>query len=284
MLAGEGPRRTASSASFTWRDSSSQSEYPTTARIPNSRQGRTARQAISPRVAMKIFRKAGRITLLDIPSRQDLKGFPVFFRCLPDHVRGELRPGRGLVPRKRQQIIADELLVEALLRAARPIAVRGPEPRRVRRQHLVDQDELPVRQPELELGVGDDDSPPAGVVRRPAVDLQRDGARLLGHRFPDDVDHLRKGDVHVVLSLLLLGGGGEDRLREPCRLEQPYGDLDPADLPSLAVFRPSGAGQVPAHDALDGKRLRLPAEHRTTYDSLLVSPGGGGKFLRVARG
>ena len=57
MLAGEGPSRTASSESFTWRDSSSQSEYPTTARIPSSRQGRIARQAISPRLAMKIFLK-----------------------------------------------------------------------------------------------------------------------------------------------------------------------------------------------------------------------------------
>src|SRR3972149_12273430 len=127
MLAGEGRRRPASSASFTWRDSSSQPEYPTTARIPNSRQGRTARQSISPRLAMNIFRKAGRITLLDIPSRQDLQGFPIFFRRLPDHVRWELRPWRGLVPRQRQKIIADELLVEALLRADRPLHRPDPD-------------------------------------------------------------------------------------------------------------------------------------------------------------
>src|SRR5512146_1962864 len=114
MLAGEGPRRTPSSASFTCRESSSQSEYPTTARIPSSRHGRIARQAISPRLAMKIFLKGpGRVKLLDVPPRQDAKRLAVFHRRLLDHVGRELRPRRGLVPGQRQQVVAHELLVEA---------------------------------------------------------------------------------------------------------------------------------------------------------------------------
>src|SRR5512134_468807 len=110
MLAGEGPSRTASSASLTWRESSSQSEYPTTARMPSSRHGRIARQAISPRFAMKIFRKGdGRVMLFDVRPGQDAQRLTVFLRGLFDDVGGKLGTGSGLVPGQRQQVVADEL-------------------------------------------------------------------------------------------------------------------------------------------------------------------------------
>src|SRR5512139_856880 len=158
MDAGEGPRRTASSASFTWRESSSQSEYPTTARIPSSRHGRIARQAISPRLAMNILRKGASATLLDILPRQDRQGLAVLRRGLRDHVAGEFRARSGLVPRKRQEVVADELLVEALLRAPGPVVGGGPEARGIRRQGFVDENQPPLGHAELELGVRDDDA------------------------------------------------------------------------------------------------------------------------------
>src|SRR4030067_1043213 len=117
---------------------------------PRSRDNRTSRIAVAappgpppmiatvfPRITSlancfpptTIVNQAGQLTLLDIPPRQDFQRLPVFLRRLFDHVGGNLRPRRGLVPRQRQQIIADELLVEALLRAAPPGAVRRPETR-----------------------------------------------------------------------------------------------------------------------------------------------------------
>src|SRR5512145_307840 len=127
MEAGEGPRWTASSASFTWSESSSQSEYPTTARIPSSRHGRIALHAISPRLAMKILRNGASATLLDVLPREDRQGFAVFGRRLLDHVAGEPRPRGGLVPRQREEVVAHELLVEALLRASGAIFGGRPE-------------------------------------------------------------------------------------------------------------------------------------------------------------
>src|SRR5512140_645467 len=61
-----------------------------------------------------------------------------------DDVGWELRPRRRLVPRLALQPVADELLVVARLRAARRVRRGIPEPRRVGRQDLVDEDQLAV--------------------------------------------------------------------------------------------------------------------------------------------
>ena len=88
--------------------------------------------------------------------------------------------GRLVVPAARIQPVADELLVERRLGAAGRVAVGRPEPGGVRREHLVDQDELAVREPELELRVGDDD-PALGRDLGPAlVQRDRDLAQPLG--------------------------------------------------------------------------------------------------------
>src|SRR3989304_1789788 len=106
MLAGEGPRRTAWSASLTCRESGSQSEYPTTARIPSSRQGRIARQAISPRFAMKMLPKYFLpILSADVAAGEDPQRLPVFPRRVLDHGGGKLRPGGGLVPGQGEQVV-----------------------------------------------------------------------------------------------------------------------------------------------------------------------------------
>src|SRR3989304_10476211 len=85
---------------------------------------------------------------------------------------GQLGPRRRPVPADLGQVIADVLLVEAGLHLPGPVLVGGPEAARVRRQALVDEDNLgqtPARlgvvQPaELDLRVGDDDAALAGVV------------------------------------------------------------------------------------------------------------------------
>src|SRR5574341_417700 len=58
--------------------------------------------------------------------------FEVFFARLPHHVIGKRRGGRSLVPRQGEQVVPDELLVEALLGNADGIALSGPEPGGVR--------------------------------------------------------------------------------------------------------------------------------------------------------
>src|SRR6185436_7260950 len=59
--------RRASSASATWRASRSASEYTATVRMPMRRAAAITRQAISPRLAMRILRN----TLLFLPRRLD---------------------------------------------------------------------------------------------------------------------------------------------------------------------------------------------------------------------
>src|SRR3989304_3859547 len=239
MLAGEGPRRTAWSASLTWRESGSQPGDPPTPRIPSSRQGRMARQAISPRFAMKMLPKYFfPILSADVAAGEDPQRLPVLPRRVLDHVGRKLPPGGGLVPRQGEQVVADELLVEALLGTARPVFRRRPEPGGIGSQRLVDPEEPAVQEAELEFRVGDDDPLPQGVLGRLPVERQGNIPRRLGRLPPQAPAHPLEGDVHVVLPLLLLGGGGEERLGEPGRLDEPRGEPDAAHLAMLPVFRP----------------------------------------------
>jgi hypothetical protein len=73
-------------------------------------------------------------------------------------------PVQGLEP------VADELLVEARLRAAGLVIIGGPETGGVGREHFVGEDELAVNEAELELGIGDDDAAREGVFGGAAVD------------------------------------------------------------------------------------------------------------------
>src|SRR5512144_629030 len=62
--------RRAASASATWRASRSASEYTATERTPSARAAAITRQAISPRLAMRILRN----TLFLLPPRLHLHG------------------------------------------------------------------------------------------------------------------------------------------------------------------------------------------------------------------
>src|SRR5271154_6547645 len=63
----------ASSASWTWSDWTSASEYTARVLIPSSRHARTIRRAISPRLAMRIF---WIIQFEDSPSNPRREGLP----------------------------------------------------------------------------------------------------------------------------------------------------------------------------------------------------------------
>src|SRR5690606_4957002 len=62
-----------------------------------------------------------------------------------DHVRRQRRRRRPLVPtRNRLEVVPHELLVVARRRDADTVVARRPEARRIRRQHLVHEDERAV--------------------------------------------------------------------------------------------------------------------------------------------
>src|SRR3970040_1037187 len=133
-----------------------------------------ARDAISPRLAMKIFRKYPmRRNLFDVLAGEDFERLAVLQRGLLDHVRGKARPRRRFVPRKVQQVVAYVLLFEVLLVEVVPLAE----------------------------GMG------GGLVEK----AEDDGAHLLRRLHSHKLRHPLEGDVLVVPSLLLLRGGRGDR-------------------------------------------------------------------------
>src|SRR5262249_7336612 len=98
-------------------------------------------------------------------TRQSLIRLPVFLARLLDHARRQLGRRPVLVPRRRFQPVTHELLVERRRTYADAIFIRGPEARAVRRQHLVDQDDLARWQPApLELRIGQDDAMTARML------------------------------------------------------------------------------------------------------------------------
>src|SRR4051794_30619185 len=98
-----------------------------------------------------------------------------------DHVVGEGRRGRRLVPARARCPVAHVLLVEGGLARSGRVAVSRPEARRVGREHLVahhDPARLRVTA-ELELRVGEDDPALAGVLCGELVEVDRDPPQLL---------------------------------------------------------------------------------------------------------
>ena len=117
------------------------------------------------------------------------------------------------------QVIADELLVQRRLAFPRFVRGQGPEPRGIRGEDFVDENQVVPVQAEFELRVGDDDPLRKGVERRPVVEVQADLADLFGQGGADDFLHLLEGDVLVVADLGL-GRGREDRLGEAVRFAE----------------------------------------------------------------
>ena len=149
-----------------------------------------------------------------------------------------------------------------------------PEARRVGGEHLVDQEQFALgRDPELELGVGQDDSSLRGG-RRPAalVDVDRPCSRSLLREFGSH-DPGRSAASRVMFSSwpsVRLRRRREDGRDEGVALDQPLLErLSPASVPGFTVLLPRGPGQVAAHHALDrnaagsgGPALARPAQQR----------------------
>ena len=116
---------------------------------------------------------------------------------------GRLGTGGCLFQRIRFEVVAHELLVEARLRTAGDVKIPRPEARRVGRQDLVDEDDVPLAAAvgdaaEFELGVGDDDAPVFRVGSAARVQPQRQVAELFDRVAPDNLARLVLADVHVV--------------------------------------------------------------------------------------
>src|ERR1700694_4636066 len=75
-----------------------------------------------------------------------------------DHFVGERRRRRLLVPAQLFQVITQVLLVERGLRTARPVLLKVPEARGIRRHHLVDEDHVPIVPPKLEFRIRKDEA------------------------------------------------------------------------------------------------------------------------------
>src|SRR4029077_18564524 len=116
--------------------------------------------AASPPVSCElVIRPLGQPSLGERNSRQACERVAVLFAGARDDLGWQFRSRPLLVAVTRPQGVAYELLVEARRAHARAIAVRGPEARGVRRQHLVDEGQCALLvEAEFELGVGDDDA------------------------------------------------------------------------------------------------------------------------------
>src|SRR5207302_6882651 len=84
--------------------------------------------------------------------RQPLERLDVLGARLEDDLVRQLGAGIGLRPADQLAVVADVLLVEAVLRPAGLVRLAGPETGGVRCQRLVAEDDVAVRvEPELEL-------------------------------------------------------------------------------------------------------------------------------------
>ena len=170
---------------------------------------------------------------------------------------GSFGAGGSLFQPESRQPVAHELLVEAGLRAPGVVLVRGPEARRVRRQHLVDDDRLAVDDAKLELRVGDDDAALGGVLRRVLVQRQR--------AQPDRVRHLGADQRRPARRVLMFSSwptsafvvGVKSGSGNCSDSTMPGRHAHAADRARLLVLGPGGAREVAARDALDVQALRL---------------------------
>ena len=225
-----------------------------------------------------MYRRGGRIGRSRLRGSRDHVGrqfrrravLGVPLRGRRHHVGRQFRRRAVLVPPTPLQPVPHILLVERRRRPARPVLVGRPEPRAVRRQHLVDQDQVAVRQgAPLQLGVGHDHPPARGVSGRLAVHEQgaepQPGGPVLAHRLGQPLER------HVlVVPAVGLRRRRKNRLRQLVPLPQPGRQLHPAHRPGGPVLLPPGPGQVAAGHALERHHRRLPHQHGAA-DQLLAA-------------
>src|SRR5690606_21230823 len=219
---------------------------------------------MTPRVEGRSARRFDRELGGRIP-RQPPEDFAVPRRRRLDDLRGERWRRLLLIPEppldERLEVVPDRLLVERRLGNADDVRLLRPEPRRVRRQDLVDQEDRPVIElPELELCVRDDDPGLRRDLAAALIDREAPGAELLGEPGAEDGADRVEGDV-LVVPVHRLRRRREDRRLEPGALDQPSGERLPGGGAALAVLGPRRAGEVAADDALDRDRPGPADEH-----------------------
>src|SRR5207302_155473 len=136
---------------------------------------------------------------VEVDAREPLERVDVACPRAGDDVVRKLRSRLGLVPAERLAVVAGVLLVERGLRAAGLVLPGGPEARRVGRERLVAENEPSlVVASELELRVRDQDAARGRVLRREAVQLERDALQLLEEVGAHELRRLTAVDVLVV--------------------------------------------------------------------------------------
>lgn len=207
---------------------------------------------------------------LTVFAGEQLVGLQILGNGLVNHVLRQVvvAVGVGLEP------VAHELLIEGRLAVARLVAFQRPEAGGIRGEHFVAQHHVAVLiQTKLKLGVGNDDA--AGerifstlLIQGNGVVAQLGGVLLAvaGELLFQHLDALFVGDVLVVVADLGLGGGSVDRLGQLVGLLQALGQLDAAHLAGLLVAGPAAAGDVAAHDALNGQHGQLTAHHAVAVE------------------
>ena len=91
----------------------------------------------------------------------------------------------------------------------------------------------------LKFGIGENQSPLQRMIRRLGIDRQAQPAQLLRIFAADARHHLIEGNVLVVLAAHALGGGSENRFRQPLRLAHTRGQRYAANLARALVVFPS---------------------------------------------
>src|SRR5262245_56416703 len=124
-------------------------------------------------------------------TRDPLDRLQVLLPSFLDDIRGQRRRWAVLVPCRRFQPVANELLVERRLTLSSRVQVAGPEARAVGRQNLVDQNQFVVGQMSpFELGIRNDYPAAPSVLRRATIDVQASRPKFVGNTLPDGCSHL----------------------------------------------------------------------------------------------
>ena len=165
-----------------------------------------------------------------------------------------------LVPVNLLEVIANVLLVIRILRPSRSVLVGGPEAGGIGGKNFIGQRDALGGASKLKFGVGDDDAALPGISCRLLVDAQREVAQMAGGLDADDFAHLIERNILIVAGCRL-GRWREDGLGKASDSLSPAGSSIPRDLAGGFVFLPGRAGNVAAHDALDGKHFGTPHQH-----------------------
>src|SRR5439155_21080393 len=186
------------------------------------------------------------------------------------HARRQRRRRRLAVPAAAAalgvEIIAQRLLVEARLRLAWSVGIRGPEPRTVGGHRLVDQDDAAAFiTAELEFGIGDDNAPVAADFLAERIDRAGHALEPVRDFVAENFAHPRDRDVLVVAGFGL-GRRAEDRGLKFRAFDEAGRQLLAGQGAMLRVFFPRRAGEIAADHAFDRKYFGAPAQHRASGD------------------